>query len=79
MTLLYKKEMPLAILSKRPTDVYAAALERHVQRAKMHKRAEDDGKQHGVNQSVYETVVEFDKAPRGVQHKYDDRGDKDWL
>jgi hypothetical protein len=57
----------------------SSALERHVQLAKMHKRAEDDGKQHGVNQSVYETVVKFDKAPRGVQHKYDDRGDKDWL
>jgi hypothetical protein len=55
------------------------ALERHVQLAKVHKRAENDGKQHGINQSVYETVVEFDKAPRCVENKYDDRGDKDWL
>jgi hypothetical protein len=57
----------------------SCALECHVQRAKMHKRAEDDGKQRGVDQCVHETVVEFDKAPGRVEYKYDDRGDKDWL
>jgi hypothetical protein len=56
----------------------SCALERHVQLAKMHKRAEDNGKQHSVNQGVHETVVEFDKAPRRVEYKYNGRGDQDW-
>jgi hypothetical protein len=54
-------------------------LERHVQLAKIHKRAKGNGKQYGVNQGVHKPVIEFDKAPRRVEHKYDGRGDQDWL
>src|SRR5262245_1668613 len=43
----------------------------------MHECAEDNGKQDGVNQGIHETVVEFDKAPHRIDHKYDGRGDQD--
>jgi hypothetical protein len=51
----------------------------HVQIAKMHKRAEDNGKEHRVDQRVHEPVVELDKAPRRVEREYNDSGDQDWL
>src|SRR5262245_50664905 len=51
--------------------------ERHVELAKMHERAEYNGKQHGVDQGVHEAVVEFDDAPDRVDRKYDGGGDED--
>jgi len=45
----------------------------------MHEDAEDNGKKHRVDQCVYESVVEFDKAAGGVEYKHDGCGYQDWL